>query len=50
MSLEDASVDGGDRRKEYVTTYVMRLPTEWVPPPPVDDDGERVGSSTFLKR
>ncbi|KAJ7242561.1 hypothetical protein B0H12DRAFT_1132175 [Mycena haematopus] len=40
----------GDRRKEYVTTYVMRLPTEWLPPPPFDDDGERMGPNTFLKR
>jgi hypothetical protein len=50
VSPEDASVNGGDRRKEYVTTYVMRLPTEWVPRAPVDADGERVGQSPFLKR
>jgi len=50
MSPEDASVDGGDRWREYVTTYVMRLPTEWAPPAPADEDGERVGPSTFLKR
>jgi paired amphipathic helix protein Sin3a len=47
---EDASVDGGDRWREYVTTYVMRLPTEWVPPGPVDEDGERAAPSPFLKR
>jgi len=50
MSPEDASVDGGDRWREYVTTYVMRLPTEWVPPGPVDEDGERAAPSPFLKR
>ncbi|KAF8204474.1 hypothetical protein K438DRAFT_1905542 [Mycena galopus ATCC 62051] len=50
MSPEDPSVNGGDRRREYVATYVMRLPTEWAPPPPLDEDGERVGSSVFLKR
>ncbi|KAJ7201426.1 histone deacetylase complex, SIN3 component [Mycena pura] len=51
MGPEDPSVDGGDRWKEYVTTYVMRLPTEWVPPGPVDEDGERIAPSvTFLKR
>ncbi|KAJ7292716.1 histone deacetylase complex, SIN3 component [Mycena rebaudengoi] len=45
MAPEDASVDGGDgaagRWREYVTTYVMRLPTEWVPPGPTDEEGER---------
>ncbi|KAJ6601223.1 histone deacetylase complex, SIN3 component [Mycena vulgaris] len=50
MASEDASVDGGDRWREYVATYVMRLPTEWVPPGPVDDDGERVPPNVFLKR
>ncbi|KAJ7146324.1 hypothetical protein C8R44DRAFT_973143 [Mycena epipterygia] len=50
MGLDDASVDGGDRWREYVATYVMRLPTEWVPPGPVDDDGERIAPCVFLKR
>ncbi|KAJ7508513.1 histone deacetylase complex, SIN3 component [Mycena galericulata] len=50
MGQEDPSVNGGDRWREYVATYVMRLPTEWVPPGPVDDDGERVAPTTFLKR
>ncbi|KAK7031418.1 histone deacetylase complex, SIN3 component [Favolaschia claudopus] len=50
MSTEDPSIDGGDRWKQYVTTYAMRLPTEWVPPLPVDEDGERFGLATFLKR
>ncbi|KAJ7080369.1 Sin3 family co-repressor-domain-containing protein [Mycena belliarum] len=46
----DASVDGGDRWREYVVTYVMWLPTEWVPPGPVDEEGERVAPNVFLKR
>jgi len=50
MGKEDASVAGGDRWREYVGTYVMRLPTEWVPPGPVDDDGERIPPCVFLKR
>ncbi|KAJ7069059.1 histone deacetylase complex, SIN3 component [Mycena belliarum] len=50
MAPEDASVDGGDRWREYVATYVMRLPTEWVPPGPVDEEGERVAPNVFLKR
>ncbi|KAJ7762381.1 histone deacetylase complex, SIN3 component [Mycena maculata] len=50
MGSEDASVDGNNRWREYVTTYVLRLPTEWVPPGPVDDDGERVAPTVFLKR
>lgn len=35
MSAEDPSVEGGkdavSRWREYVNTYVMRHPTEWIP-------------------
>ncbi|KAJ7082535.1 histone deacetylase complex, SIN3 component [Mycena crocata] len=47
---EDASIGGEDRWREYVATYVMRLPTEWLPPGSVDDDGERVAPNVFLRR
>ncbi|KAJ7185593.1 histone deacetylase complex, SIN3 component [Mycena filopes] len=50
MGSEDPSIDGGDRWREYVTTFVMRLPTEWMPPGPVDEDGERIPPRVFLKR
>ncbi|KAJ7603117.1 histone deacetylase complex, SIN3 component [Roridomyces roridus] len=50
IAADDPSVDGGDRWREYVTTYAMRLPTEWNPPGPVDEDGERIPSVPFLRR
>nr|GAT55275.1 predicted protein [Mycena chlorophos] len=51
MNAEDPSVNGGDRWREYVSTYVMRHPTEWVPPTPgTDDEEDRVSALVFLKR
>ncbi|KAF7327445.1 Histone deacetylase complex, SIN3 component [Mycena kentingensis (nom. inval.)] len=50
MNAEDPSVNAGDKWKEYVSTYIMRHPTEWVPPGPVDDEDERVAPMVFLRR
>ncbi|KAJ7602738.1 histone deacetylase complex, SIN3 component [Roridomyces roridus] len=50
IAAHDPSVEGGDRWREYVTTYAMRLPTEWNPPGPVDEDGERIPTVPFLRR
>ncbi|KAF7312114.1 Histone deacetylase complex, SIN3 component [Mycena indigotica] len=53
VSNDDPSVNGGDRWREYVSTYVMRHPTEWIPlPPSAEEDDDRIPPTTslFLKR
>ncbi|KAJ7056613.1 histone deacetylase complex, SIN3 component, partial [Mycena amicta] len=50
MSGEDPSINGGDRWREHVLTYVMRHPTEWAPPGPVDEEDERILPTVFLRR
>lgn len=50
MGTEDPSVNGmrtaQSRWREYVQTYVMRHPTEWV----THDEKENTGAKVFLAR